>query len=104
MHTDRAKSSCVKEVRWWCPERGYLQTMTAGDNQANGRVESEINQFKRRLRVLRTSGVRIEFWSCVRHVMKARGRSQSLRFGLPQLEMLPIFAVKVKHCCVGRLL
>ena len=67
-----------------------------------GRVESEINQFKRRLRVLlRTSGVDTEFWPCVaRQVMKERRRSQLLRLGLPQPELLPFFApvmVKVKR-------
>ena len=103
IHTDRAKEFVGKEVRRWCDEHGYLQTMTAGDDhQANGRVESEINQFKRRLRVLlNTSGVATEFWPCVaREVMKERRRSQLLRLGLPQPELLPFFTpvmVKIKR-------
>ena len=103
VHTDRAKEFLARDVRRWCAEHGYLQTMTAGDDhQANGRVEGEINQFKRRLRVLlQTSGVDTEFWPCVaRHVMKERRRSQLLRLGLPQPELLPFFApvlVKVKR-------
>lgn len=51
-HTDRAKEFLSHQVQRWVNQHGMTQTMTAGDDgPSNGRIEAEINQFKRRLRL-----------------------------------------------------
>ena len=53
MHCDRAKEFLSKQVQHWCLEHNLLLTMTSGDDHAaNGRVETEVNHVKRRLRVV----------------------------------------------------
>ena len=59
MRCDRAKESLAKPVQQWCLEHNLLLTMTAGDDHAaNGRVETEVNQVKRRPWPKRSGGTR----------------------------------------------
>ena len=52
LHSDREKTFMSKGFQKWCRHHGLYQTMTSGDDgPANGRVECEVNQIKRRLRV-----------------------------------------------------
>ena len=72
-HSDRAREFLSQPIKRWCLENQQVQTMSAGDDpQANGRVESEINQVKRRLRlVLSSRSVPHHLWPCaLRHVVE----------------------------------
>ncbi|CAL1162674.1 unnamed protein product [Cladocopium goreaui] len=71
------------------------QTFNAGDEpEANGRIEGEINQFKRRLRLLLAeTGVSHDYWRCAaRHGVEERLRAQMRKLGAKCKEMPP-FAV-----------
>ena len=92
LHSDRAKEMLAKPVRAWAGRRGLYQTFTSGDDApANGRIESEILQFKRRLRLtLQSSAAKTEEWpSVARHSSEERLRAQLQKVGLRQHAMLP---------------
>ena len=75
--------------------RQVHQTFNAGDEpEANGRIEGEINQFKRRLRLLLAeTGVSHDYWPCAaRHGVEERLRAQMRKLGAKCKEMPP-FAV-----------
>ena len=103
LHTDRAREFLSTTVRHWAASRSIWQTMTGGDDPpGNGRVEAEVNQLKRRLRlVLSTSAAPTSLWPCaLRHVAAERLGFQMARLGLPQRPMLPFYSqvmVKVKR-------
>ena len=60
LHSDREKTFLSKKVQAWCGSRQLWQTMTAGDESAsNGRVETEVAQFKRELRLLMAVSIRL---------------------------------------------
>ena len=86
MHCDRAK-----------------EFLTGGDDHAaNGRVEGEICQLKRRLRVtLKASGAPIRLWpTAIRHVALERMQDQLKSLGITPMPMLPYYAqvmVKTKR-------
>ena len=72
-----------------------IKTFNAGDEpEANGRIEGEINQFKRRLRLLLAeTGVSHDYWPCAaRHGVEERLRAQMRKLGAKCKEMPP-FAV-----------
>ena len=53
VHSDRERCFITDSFRDFCLNRSLYQTMTSGDTpQENGRVESEICQIKRRLRLM----------------------------------------------------
>ena len=91
LHSDRAKEMLAKPVRAWAGRRGLYQTFTSGDDApANGRIESEILQFKRRLRLtLQSSAAKLEeLPSVARHSSEERLRAQLQKVGLRQQAML----------------
>ena len=92
LHSDRAKEMLSKPVRAWAGRRGLYQTFTSGDDApSNGRIESEILQFKRRLRLtLQSAAAKVEEWpSVARHSSEERLRAQLQKVGLRQHAMLP---------------
>ena len=91
-HTDRAKEFLSKQVQSWVERHGMVQTMTGGDDAAsNGRIEAELCQWKRRLRLtLRASGAEPKEWpSAGRHAMEERTRAQLERLGVKSQKMIP---------------
>ena len=67
--------------------------MTSGDDgPANGRVEAEVGQIKRRLRVLlATSGLALQDWPGVaRWAGEERLRNQLQKMGVPSKPMVPL--------------
>ena len=95
MHSDRERSFTTDQVAKWCEARQVHQTFNAGDEpEANGRVEGEIHQFKRRLRLLLAeTGVSHDYWPCAaRHGVEERLRAQMRKLGAKCKEMPP-FAV-----------
>ena len=81
-HSDHAKEFVSKPMRQWIAQKGMVQTTTGGDNPASsGRIESELCQWKRRLRLTMASAkVPVEEWPNVaRHVMEERNRAQLQR-------------------------
>eukprot|EP00435_Cladocopium_sp_Y103_P061147 s73_g22.t1 len=89
---DRAREIISKPMQKWAARCGLFQTVTAGDDApANGRIESEILQFKRRLRLtLQSAAAKVEEWpSVARHSSEERLRAQLQRVGLKQHAMLP---------------
>ena len=90
-HSDRAKEFLSRPVQQWMGRHQLKQTMTCGDNpQSNGRVEAEINQIKRRLRLtVRTAKTPIQEWPTVlRHIGEERQRQQLKQLGLRTLPMV----------------
>ena len=95
LHSDRERSFTTKSIAKWCESRQFHQSLNAGDEpEANGRVEGEVHQFKRRLRLLwREAGVAPAYWPCAaRHGTEERLRSQMRKLGANCKEMPP-FAV-----------
>ena len=80
LHSDKARELVEsKQVQKWCATRGLLQTTTGGDNPAsNGHVESEVNQLKRRTRLLlRQAGLSATSWPiALRYAAEDRLRHQ----------------------------
>ena len=90
-HSDHAKEFVSKPMRQWIAQKGMVQTTTGGDNPASsGRVESELCQWKRRLRLtMASTKVPVEEWPNVaRHVMEERNRAQLQKLGLTVAPML----------------
>ena len=93
VHTDREKSFLSKPFQRWCMGHALYQTMTSGDDgPANGRVEAEVGQIKRRLRVLlATSGLALQDWPGVaRWAGEERLRNQLQKMGVPSKPMVPL--------------
>ena len=91
LHTDREKSFLTRKIGQWCESRSMTQSMTSGDDSAsNGRVEAEIQQVKRQLRVtLQQSGVPMELWPCAaRQVGEDRLGRQLSKLGVPTKPMV----------------
>ena len=103
LHSDREKSFMARPVQRWCQTRDLLQSMTGGDDaKSNGRVESEVQQIKRRTRVLlHESGLPHTFWVCaLRHAAEQRLRAQLHRLGVitrPMLRFASTMSVKTKR-------
>ena len=97
IHSDRATPFLTAKMARWCEQKEVVQSMTGGDDgPGNGRVEAEIGQLKRRLRMTLThSGLPQTFWPCrARHVGEARLRQQLTKLGVPCRPM-PLFASNV---------
>ena len=64
LHTDRERSFASVPIQKWCEQRQLRLTLTAGDDsKANGRIEGEVNQIKRRTRLLlHDSGLPQSLW------------------------------------------
>ena len=91
LHTDRERSFASAPIQKWCEQRQIRLTMTAGDDsKANGRVEGEVNQLKRRTRLfLHDAGLPHSFWPvALRHASEQRVRLQLERLGLESPPML----------------
>lgn len=79
VHTDRECAFISRVFQAFCRRFGLHQTMTGGDEgPSNGRIESEVQQVKRRLRMLvRESGLGEECWPGIaRYVGEERLRRQ----------------------------
>ena len=90
-HSDRARELLGRPVRDWVGLHNMVQTATCGDDPpSNGRVEAEVNQWKRRLRLtMRASGATPVEWASVgRHAMEERTRAQLQKVGLPMPPMI----------------
>ena len=91
LHSDREKSFLTKAVARWVQAREMVHTMTSGgDSQSNGRVEAELLQLKRRMRLLlHTSQVEASLWPCaLRHAATQRLRLQLQRLGVGSKPMV----------------
>ena len=103
IHTDRETAFLSKPFQAWAKRMVMFQTMTGGDEgPGNGRIESEVQQVKRRVRLLvRESGLGEGLWPCVaRHVGEERLRMQLEKLGIPTKPLLPLGArmsVKTKR-------
>ena len=101
IHSDRAKEFLSAPVRAWCARTGVVQSMSPGDDpQANGHVESEVGQVKRRTRLyLHEAGLDPKSWpGALRYAVEERCRKQLALLGVPALPMLPFNAsVAVKR-------
>ena len=96
LHSDCERSMTTKGIAKWCESRQIYQTFNAGDEpEANGRVEGEVHQFKRRLRLLlRDAGVDHAYWPCAaRHGAEERLRSQLRKLGAKCKETPPFAAL-----------
>ena len=80
LHSDKARELVEsKQIQKWCAARGLLQTTTGGDNpSSNEHVESEVNQLKRRTRLLlRQAGLPATSWPiALRYAAEDRLRHQ----------------------------
>ena len=97
LHGDRAKELLSRNTETWCAKHGLIRTLGGGDDPANnGHVESEINQIKRRVRLLlRSSGQEVSKWpNALRYAVDERMRSQLNKLGVPTMPMIP-YASKV---------
>ena len=103
VHTDRECAFFSKVFQSFCRRFGLYQTMTGGDEgPSNGRIETEVQQVKRRLRMLvRESGLGEELWPGIaRYVGEERLRHQCIKLGVPCTRLMPIGArvtVKTKR-------
>ena len=90
-HSDRAKEFISRSVRDWVACRGMWQTATSGDDPpGNGRIESEISQWKRRVRLtLKAANAPVAEWPSVgRHAMEERCRRQLAKVGVKMPTMV----------------
>ena len=93
VHTDRETAFLSRTFQAFCRRSGLYQTMTGGDEgPSNGRIEAEVQQIKRRVRLLvRESGLEERYWpGVVRHAGEERLRAQLKDFGVPTQPLLPI--------------
>ena len=103
LHSDRESAFNSRRFIMWCKEKGLYQTMTGGDEgPSNGRIEGEVNQVKRRLRLMmKESKLEKDYWPCAaRWVLEQRCREQLKKMGVPVKPMLKLGAkvvVKVKR-------
>ena len=103
IHMDRETSFLSRQFQAWCQRMGLYQTMTGGDEgPSNGRIESEVQQVKRRLRLLvKESGLGEKYWPGIaRWIGQERLHAQLQVVGVPVKPLLPIGAqvtVKTKR-------
>ena len=91
IHSDRAKELLASRFRSWIAHRNMLHSFTAGDDpQSNGHCESEVNQLKRRTRLLlHTAGQDSTHWpQAMRFATEERLRSQFESLGCPMPKMI----------------
>eukprot|EP00435_Cladocopium_sp_Y103_P074658 s9_g50.t1 len=93
IHTDREKGFLSSSFQKWCRQHNLYQTMSSGDDgPANGRVETEVHQIKRRIRALMAStGFDVSLWpSAARWAGEERCRAQLAALGVPSKPMIPL--------------
>ena len=93
VHTDRECAFLSRSFQAFCRRFGLYQTMMGGDEgPSNGRIECEVNQVKRRLRLLiKESGLEQKWWlGIARYVGEERLRRQCSGLGVPSTALLPI--------------
>jgi len=93
IHSGREKTFLSKGFQKWRRDHSLYQTMTSGDDgPANGRVEAEVNQIKRRLRlVTASSNLGAACWPAVaRWTGEERLRMQLSGLGVPSKPMIPL--------------
>ena len=92
IHSDRAKELLSRKFRGWVTQRNMFHSFTAGDDpQSNGHCESEVNQLKRRTRLLLSvAGQNSAQWpQAMRYATEERLRYQMNALGSPVCNMLP---------------
>ena len=85
LHSNREKGPLSRRVATWCGHRHMTHTFKQGDDpQSNGRAEAEVQQVKRRLRlILHQSKVEPELWpGAIRHAAEERCRQQLQHLGI----------------------
>ena len=101
VHSDRERCFITNSFRDFCLNRSLFQTMTSGDTpQENGRVESEICQIKRRLRLMLIESKlpKANWPNIARWVGEQRFRLQVSQLGIPTKPMIaPGTKVMVKQ-------
>ena len=101
IHSDKARELVSRQVRKWTTERLIQQTTTGGDDASSaGHVESEVNQVKRRVRLLlRQAQLEHSSWPiALRYAVEDRRRIQLEKLGAPCFPMIPFFtSVLVKR-------
>ena len=93
IHSGRGKTFLSKGFQKWRRDHSLYQTMTSGDDgPANGRVEAEVNQIKRRLRlVTASSNLGAACWPAVAGwTGEERLRMQLSGLGVPSKPMIPL--------------
>ena len=91
IHSDRAKELLSKRFKSWVAQRNMMHTLTAGDDpQSNGHCESEVNQLKRRTRLLLLSAHQdnTNWPQAMRYAAEERLRQQMALLGSPTQKML----------------
>ena len=92
IHSDRAKELLSKRrFKSWVAQRNMMHTFTAGDDpQSNGHCESEVNQLKRRTRLLLHSAHQdnTNWPQAMRYAAEERLRQQMALLGSPTQKML----------------
>ena len=92
IHSDRAKELLSKRrFKSWVAQRNMMHTFTAGDDpQSNGHCESEVNQLKRRTRLLLLSAHQdnTNWPQAMRYAAEERLRQQMALLGSPTQKML----------------
>ena len=92
IHSDRAKELLSSKFRSWVAHQNVMQSFTAGDDpQSNGHCEAEVNQLKRRTRLLlHTASQENTHWpQAMRYAVEERLRRQMNSLGSPTPKMLP---------------
>ena len=92
IHSDRAKELLSSKFRSWVAHQNVMQSFTAGDDpQSNGHCEAEVNQLKRRTRLLlHTASQENTHWpQAMRYAVEERLRGQMNALGSPTPKMLP---------------
>ena len=101
VHSDRERCFITDSFRDFCLNRSIYQTMTSGDTpQENGRVESEIYQIKRRLRLMLSESKlpKANWPNVARWVGEQRFRQQMSSLGISTKPMIaPGTKVMVKQ-------
>ena len=102
LHMDKAREFISAPVRRWASQRDLVHTTTSGDDpQGNGRVENEIQQLRRRTRLLlHVAGLDALHWpAAMRHSAEGRFRKQLQELGVnthPMLQFGKTACVKAK--------
>ena len=102
LHMDKAREFISAPVRRWASQRDLVHTITSGDDpQGNGRVENEIQQLRRRTRLLlHVVGLDALHWpAAMRHSAEGRFRKQLQELGVnthPMLQFGKTACVKAK--------
>ena len=93
IHSDREKALLHPRLRSWVARQGVYQTVTAGDDPpSNGRIEGEILQLKRGLRLglAQTKWAESMWPQVARYHLSVKLKSQLEKLGVPQKPTPPL--------------